>query len=106
MTQSLGIGIYAILNFTKYLLLASTLINNYKVIYLVNNKDLLEPNIFIKVIINKSIKAGLSALLIIKRGIYVIKRTLNNKLKLIIINLILENIIIIKGFYINIILKA
>ena len=83
-----------------------TLINNYKVIYLVNNKDLLEPNIFIKVIINKSIKAGSLALLIIKRSIYIIKRALSNKLRLIIIDLILENIIIIKDFYINIILKA
>jgi hypothetical protein len=94
------------LNFTKYLLLISTLINNYKVIYLINNKDLLEPSIFIKVIINKSIKAGLFTLLIIKRGIRVIKRALSNKLRLIIIDLILEDIIIIEGFYINIILKA
>jgi hypothetical protein len=84
----------------------SILINNYKVIYLVNNKDLLKPNIFIKVIINKSIKAGLFTLLIIKRSIRVIKRALSNKLRLIIIDLILEDIIIIKGFYINIILKA
>jgi hypothetical protein len=82
------------------------LINNYKVIYLINNKDLLEPNIFIKVIINKSIKAGSFTLLIIKWGIYIIKRALSNKLKLIIIYLILKDIIIIKGFYINIILKA
>ena len=84
----------------------STLINNYRVIYLVNNKDLLEPSIFIKVIINKSIKVGLSTLLIIKRGIYIIKRALNSELRLIIIDLILEDIIIIKGFYINIISEA
>ena len=49
---------------------------------------------------------GLSTLLIIKRGIYIIKRALSNKLRLIIIDLILEDIIVIKGFYINIILKA
>jgi hypothetical protein len=84
----------------------SILINNYKVIYLINNKDLLEPSIFIKVIINKSIKAGSLALLIIKRGIRVIKRVLSNELRLIIIDLILEDIIIIEGFYINIILKT
>jgi len=94
------------LNFTRHLLLISILINNYRVIYLVNNKDLLEPSIFIKIIINKSIKAGLFTLLIIKRGTRVIKRALSSELRLIIINLILEDIIIIKGFYINIILEA
>jgi hypothetical protein len=84
----------------------SILIDNYRVIYLVNSKDLLELSIFIKVTINKSIKAGLFTLLIIRRGTRVIKRALSNKSRLIIINLILEDIIIIEGFYINIILKA
>jgi hypothetical protein len=94
------------LNFTKHLLLISTLINNYRVIYLVNNKDLLEPSIFIKATINKSIKAGLSALLIIKRSIYVIKRALSSELRPITIDLILEDVMVIEGFYINIILEA
>jgi hypothetical protein len=84
----------------------STLINNYKVIYLVNNKDLLEPGIFIKVTINKSIKAGSFTLLIIKRGIRVIKRALSSELRPITIDLILEDVIVIEGFYINIILEA
>jgi hypothetical protein len=76
------------------------------VIYLVNSKDLLEPGIFIKVIINKSIKVGLSALLIIRRGIRVIKRALSSESGPITIDLILEDVIVIEGFYINIILEA
>ena len=84
----------------------STLINNYKAIYLVNSKDLLEPSIFIKVIINKSVKAGLSALLIIKRGIRVIKRALSSKSGPITIDLILEDVMVIEGFYVNIVLEA
>jgi hypothetical protein len=80
--------------------------DNYRVIYLVNNKDLLEPGIFIKVTINKSIKAGLFTLLIIRRGIRVIKRALSSESGPIIIDLILEDIIIIEGFYINIISEA
>ncbi len=45
-------------------------------------------------------------LLILGYKTYIIKRTLNNALGLIIIDLILKNIIIVKGFYINIILEA
>ncbi len=84
----------------------STLINNYNAIYLVNNKDLLKPRSFIKVITNKSIKARLSVLLILGYKTHIIKRILNSALGLIIADLILKNIIIVKGFYINIILEA
>jgi hypothetical protein len=74
--------------------------------YLVNSKDLLKPRSFIKVITNKSIKVELFTLLILGYKTYIIKRILNSALGLIIADLILKNIIIIKGFYINIILKA
>jgi hypothetical protein len=84
----------------------STLIDNYSTTHLVNNKDLFKPRFFIKVITNKSVKVGLFILLILKRGTYIIKRTLNSALGPIIVDLILKNIIIIKGFYINIILEA
>ncbi len=55
---------------------------------------------------NKSIKVKLSALLILGYKTYIIKRILNNTLRPIIIDLILKNIIIIKGFHVNIILEA
>jgi hypothetical protein len=73
---------------------------------LINSKDLLKPKSFIKVIINKSIKAGLFTLLILGHKTYIIKRTLNSALGLIIADLILKNITIVKGFHMNIILEA
>ncbi len=94
------------LNFLRYLLLVSTLINNYSATHLVNSKDLLKPRSFIKVITNKSVKARLFTLLILGHETYIIKKTLNSALRLIIIDLILKNVTIIKGFYINIILEA
>ncbi len=84
----------------------STLINNYSAIYLINNKDLFKPKSFIKVITNKSVKVGLFMLLILGYKTHIIKRILNNALRPIIIDLILKNVIIIKGFYVNIILEA
>jgi hypothetical protein len=74
--------------------------------HLVNNKDLLEPGIFIKVTINESVKAGSSTLLIIRRGTRVIKRALSSESGPIIIDLILEDVIVIEGFHINIISEA
>ena len=94
------------LNFAKYPLLASTLLNNCKAIYLINNKDLLELGSFIKASYNKCIEAGSSSFPILRRGIRVIKKALNSTSSLSSANLVLNDIIIIKGFYINIILKA
>ncbi len=84
----------------------STLIDNYNATYLVNSKDLLKPRSFIKVITNKSIKARLSVLLILGRGTHIIKRTLNSASRPIIADLILKNVTIVKGFYMNIVLEA
>jgi hypothetical protein len=39
---------YAILNFLAYLFLDSTLLNNYRAVYLVNNKEILVPGLFRK----------------------------------------------------------
>jgi hypothetical protein len=105
-TQGLGIGVYATLNFLRYSLLVSTLIDNYSATHLVNNKDLFKPGSFIKVITNKSVKVRLFMLLILGHGTRIIKRTLNSALGPIITDLILKNITIIKGFYVNIISEA
>ena len=94
------------LNFAKYPLLASTLLNNCKAIHLIHNKDLLKLGLFVKASYNKYIKAKSLSLLILKYSIKVIKKTLNSTNSFSLANLVLNNIIIIKGFYINIILKA
>jgi hypothetical protein len=94
------------LNFARYPLLASTLLDNYKGIYLVNNKDLLELGLFVKASYNKCIKAKSLSFLILGYNIKVIKKALNSTSSFSLANLVLSNIIVIKGFYINIILKA
>jgi hypothetical protein len=94
------------LDFVKYPLLVSTLLDNYKAIHLVNNKNLLKLGLFVKASYNKYIKAESSSLLILRRSIKVIRKTLNGTSSFSLANLVLNDIIIIKGFYINIILKA
>ena len=94
------------LDFAKYPLLAGTLLNNYKAIYLINNKDLLKLGLFIKAFYNKYIKARSLSFLILEYSIKVIRKALNSTNSLSLANLVLNNVIVIKGFYINIILKA
>jgi hypothetical protein len=94
------------LDFAKHPLLASTLLDNYKAIYLVNNKDLLKPGLFVKAFYNKCIKAKSSSLLILRYSIKVIKKALNSTSSPSLANLVLNNVIVIEGFYINIILEA
>jgi hypothetical protein len=89
----------------RYLLSNSTLFNNYRVVYLVNNKVLLKLGLFSK--LNKrTIKAGTSSIPIISHNTQVIKNVFNNINSLVIKDLVLKQVIIIKGFYINIVSKA
>jgi hypothetical protein len=67
---------------------------------------LLELGSFVKALFNKCVKAGSSSLLILGRGIKVIKKAINGVISLNIKDLHLSNIIIIKGFYINIVFEA
>jgi len=74
--------------------------------HLVNSKDLLELGSFVKALFNKCIKAGSSSFPILGRGIKVIKKAINGAAGPNIKDLRLSNIIIIKGFYINIVSEA
>jgi hypothetical protein len=94
------------LDFLRYPLLASTLLDNCSAIYLVNSKDLLKLKSFVKALFNKCIKAGSSSFLILGRSIKVIKKAINKAISPNIEDLHLSDIIIIKGFYINIVFKA
>ena len=67
---------------------------------------MLKLYLFIKVSLNKNIKAKTFALLIISKGTRVIKRALNREFGSAIADLILKDVAMIKGFYINIILEA
>jgi hypothetical protein len=67
---------------------------------------LLKLESFVKALFNKYIKAGFSSLPILGYSIRVIKKAINKAISPNIKDLHLFDIIIIKGFYINIIFKA
>jgi hypothetical protein len=94
------------LDFLRYPLFASTLLNNCSAIHLVNSKELLELRSFIKVAYNKCIEAGSFSLPILGCSKRVIKKVLNSVISPNSEDLTLLDIIIVKGFYINIISKA
>ena len=80
------------------------MLNNYSAIYLVNNKDLLVPSTFVLFKNNNIVQVSSSFLPIFKYKEKVLKKMLNNLNNKNIIDLKLKNIVIVKGFYINIIL--
>jgi hypothetical protein len=104
--QSPGQGIYIILDFSRYPLSQSTLLDNCSAIYLVNSKDLINSGTFIKAKINNYVKAGITSLLIIRHSTHIIKNVINRPAGPCTKDLILYNIIIIKEFHINIISEA
>jgi hypothetical protein len=67
---------------------------------------LLELGSFVKALFNKCVKAGSSSLLILGHSIKVIKKAINRAISSNIKDLYLSDIIIIKGFYINIVSEA
>jgi hypothetical protein len=67
---------------------------------------LLKLGSFVKALFNKCVEAGSSSLPILGYNIKVIKKAINKAASLNIKDLYLFNIIVIKGFYINIISKA
>jgi hypothetical protein len=67
---------------------------------------LLKLRSFVKALFNKCIKVRSSSLLILGHSIKVIKKAINKAISLNIKELPLSDIIIIKGFYINIVFKA
>jgi hypothetical protein len=94
------------LDFLRYPLSASTLLDNCSATHLVNSKDLLKLRSFVKALFNKCVEAGSLSLLILGRGTKVIKKAINGAAGPNIKNLCLFDIIVIKGFYINIVSEA
>ena len=104
--QSPGQGIYITLDFSRYPLSQSTLLDNCGTIHLVNNKDLINSGTFIKAKINDYVEAGITSLPIIGRGTRMIKNMVNGPAGPRTKDLILHNITVIKGFHVNIISEA
>ena len=80
------------------------MLNNYSAIYLVNNKDLLIPSTFVLFKNSNIVQVSFSFLFVLKCKEKVLKKVLNSLNSKNIIDLKLKNIVVIKGFYINIIL--
>ena len=80
------------------------MLNNYSAIYLINNKDLLIPSTFVLFKNNNIVQVSSSFFPIFKYRERVLKKILNSLNSKNIIDLKLKNIVVIKGFYINIIL--
>ena len=70
---------------------------------MVNSKDLLELRSFIKALFNKCIEAGSLSLPILRYNIKVIKKAINKAAGPNIKDLHLSDVIIVKGFHVNII---
>ena len=97
---------YTTLDFSRYLLFASTLLDNCSATHLVNSKELLKLKSFIKVAYNKCVEASSFNLLILGHNKRVIKKVLNSVASPNSEDLTLSDIVVIKGFYINIISEA
>ena len=80
------------------------MLNNYSAIYLVNNKDLFIPSTFVLFKNNNIVLVSSFFLSIFNYKERVLKKVLNSLNSKNIINLKLKNIVVVKGFYINIIL--
>jgi hypothetical protein len=101
----LSIRIYATLDFLKHLLLESTLFNNYDTTYLVNNKERLNKSSFVKSPVKLVVEARTFILLITRHDTRTFKGLFNKRddKK---VNLVLRDVVVVKGFYINIVLEA
>ena len=97
---------YITLDFLIHLLLQSTLLDNYRAIYLVNSKELLDRGTFVKVGIDDYVEARTTSLLILGRGTCIIKNVVNKPEGPCTKDLILYNVAVVKGFYINIVSEA
>jgi hypothetical protein len=104
-TAGPSIKIYTTLDFLKHLLLESTLFNNYSATYLVNNKERLNKGSFVKSPIELVVEARTFILLITRHGTCTFKGLFNKKDDKR-VNLVLRDVVVVKGFYINIVLKA
>jgi hypothetical protein len=81
------------------------LFNNYNAIHLVNNKKRLDKGSFIKLLVELVVKARTFILLISRRDTCTFKGLFNKKDNKR-VNLVLRNVVVVKGFYINIVLEA
>jgi hypothetical protein len=79
--------------------------NNYKALHIINDKSMLKLRTFKPAEIRTKVKAGSSSFFIIRTGTRVLLKILHKKNGKDIKDLVLLNMVMAKGFYINIILE-
>ena len=94
------------MRFNAYLLSNYTILDSRVALYLVNNKDLLVLELFKKAIDLQSVKAETQAFLILGIGTRVLKRVLNKVYSKEIEDFTFTKVVVVEGFYLNIILEA
>jgi hypothetical protein len=90
---------------TIYLFADCTVYNNYSALYIINSVSLFKPSSIKTTTFSQTIAVGTTTFPITHRNTYIIKKVLkrpNNALR----NLVLTNIVVIKGFYVNIISES
>jgi hypothetical protein len=98
------LGVYSTLDFLQHLLSESTLLDNCNAMHVVNDVQMLNERTFIKELPRCTVKARSSSLLVIGRNTYTIKSILNRKNSK--VDLVLRNMVMVKGFHVNIMFKA
>ena len=107
LTPSLRTRIYTtVLDFSRHLLTNYTLLDNYRASNLVNDKKLLVLSSFVKLTSNEYVKAGTSRILILRRSKRLLLKVLEGLDRARTTDLVLNDVVIIEGFYVNIISKA
>jgi hypothetical protein len=94
-------GVYAARSFSRYFLALSTFLNNYGLLYLVNDEHFLMPESF-RPAYDKYVKAGTILFPIRSHGTRIIKNIIKN-LNGSTFNLILHNVAMVDNFHCNIV---
>jgi hypothetical protein len=74
--------------------------------HLVNSKELIGPGTFVKTKINDYVEAGTTVIPITGRGTCIIRNIINGDQGPRTQDLILYNVVVVEGFYVNIVSKA
>jgi hypothetical protein len=102
--RALGIKVYLTLDFSRHPLSESTLLDNCGATHVMNDVCLLDEGSFVLERLRRTVKAGSSSLPILSRGTYIIKSILNRKKGK--VDLVLNDVVVVEGFHMNIVLKA
>jgi hypothetical protein len=98
--------VFATIEYRSHPLSDSTLFDNYDALYLVNSKELIIAGTFKSSDPNNTVEAGTQSIPVASRGTRLIKGVLNRPNRAKTVDLKLSNIVVVEGFYTNIVSEA